>query len=204
METAISFVRHGEVYNPGRVFYGRLPRFGLSGKGKFQALQAAETLNGRQLAAVFSSPLLRARQTAGELAKCNPNLKVRHSRLLLEVATPYDGRPSREVDARHGDVYTGSSDRFERPLDIVKRVQKFIRRVRRHYAGKQIAAVTHGDVIAFAVLGALRQPLLASQKSRLVPFGVSDGYPAPASITTFAFRTTSDHETPGVAYLRPY
>jgi len=204
METAISFVRHGEVYNPDNVFYGGLSRFRLSGKGKYQALQAAETLNHSRLTAIFSSPLLRARQTAGELVKSNPHLKLRISSLLSEVASPFDGQPAREVDRRHGDVYTGSNDQFEQPIDIVKRVQKFIRRTRRQYAGKQIAAVTHGDVIAFAVLWAHRQPLIPTHKSRLVQFGIPDGYPALASITTFTFRTKLNDERPAVVYLRPY
>ena len=204
METAISFVRHGEVYNPDNVFYGRLARFGLSGKGKYQAVRAAEALNSSRLAAVFSSPLLRARQTAGELVKLNPHLKLRISSLLAEVASPFDGRPAREVDNLHGDVYTGSDDRFEQPRDIVRRVQKFIRQSIRHYAGDHIAAVTHGDVIAFAVLWAHGQALLPANKVRLAPLGIPDGYPALASITTFAFRTTLDNEIPAVTYLRPY
>ena len=204
METAISFVRHGEVYNPDNVFYGRLPGFGLSQNGKYQAARAAESLNGRRLAAIFSSPLLRARQTAGELIKFHSHLKLRISSLLSEVATPFDGHPARDVDKLHGDVYTGSGDRFEQPPDIVHRVNKFIRRCRRQYSGRHIAAVTHGDVIAFAVLEANRQPPIPAHKSGLHRFDITDGYPAPASVTTFTFRTTSDKETPAVAYLRPY
>ncbi len=203
METAISFVRHGEVYNPDNVFYGRLAGFGLSDRGRYQATRAARMLNGR-LTAIFSSPLLRARQTAGKLAKLNPHLKLHISSLLAEVASPFDGRPAREVDNLNGDVYTGSDDRFEQPHDIVHRVHKFIRRSRRQYAGDQIAAVTHGDVIAFAVLSAHGQPLLPSHKVRLALFGIPDGYPALASITTFSFRTTQDDEKPSITYLRPY
>jgi len=204
MQTAISFVRHGEVYNPDNIFYGRLSGFRLSDNGNYQAVQAAETLNGSRLAAIFSSPLLRARQTAGELVKSNPHLRLRISSLLSEAATPFDGQPERKVDRLHGDVYEGSGDQFEQPFDIVDRVQKFIRRTRRQYAGQQIAAVTHGDVIAFAVLWAQRQPLIPALKSRLTPFGIADGYPALASITTFSFHTTLDDEMPVVAYVRPY
>ena len=203
METAISFVRHGEVYNPAKVFYGRLARFGLSDNGKLQAFRAAQKFNGRRLAAVYSSPLLRARQTAGELIRSRSRLKLRISSLLMEVGSPFDGRPARDVDKLHGDVYTGSGDSFEQPVDIVNRIQKFIRRCRRQFSGQHIAAVTHGDVIAFFVLEAHRQPLIPAHKSGLRRFGISDGYPALASITTFAFRTSQDDETPAVTYLRP-
>ena len=197
-------MRHGEVYNPDDIFYGRLPGFGLSGKGQYQAVQAAEALNDSRLAAVFTSPLLRARQTAGEFVKSNPHLSLRISSLLSEAATPFDGQPAREVDRLHGDVYAGSDDQFEQPLDIVNRIQKFIRRTRRQYAGQQIAAVTHGDVIAFAVLWAHHQPLVPKQKSRLMQFGITDGYPAHASLTTFIFKTTLDDEIPAMAHMRPY
>jgi probable phosphoglycerate mutase len=203
METAISFVRHGEVYTPDSVFYGRLPRFGLSDNGKLQAFRAAEIFNGRSLAAVFSSPLLRARQTAAELITSRSHLKLRISSLLMEVGSPFDGRPGLEVDKRHGDVYTGTGESFEQPVDIVNRVLRFIRRCRRQYAGQHIAAVTHGDVIAFTVLWAHRQPLIPTHKSGLHRFGISDGYPALASITTFAFQTSQGDETPEVTYLRP-
>ncbi len=204
MKTVISFVRHGEVYNPGKVFYGRLPGFRLSDKGQSQAILAAETLNGSRLAAIFSSPLLRARQTAGELINSHSHLRLRVSILLSEAATPFDGRPAREVDSLRGDVYRGTSEHFEQPMDIVHRVQKFIDRARRQYSGKQIAAVTHGDVIAFAILRAHRQPLIPTHKSRLSPFGIADGYPALASITTFTFQTPFKDEMPAVAYRRPY
>ena len=204
MKTTLSFVRHGQVYNPEGVFYGRLPRFRLSEKGKQQARFAARALNGFPVAAIFSSPMLRARQTAREMFQYFPDLTVRISKLLSEISTPFEGRPTDEVDQRHGDVYSGIDSRYEQPADIVKRVQKFIQLVCRQYAGKQIAAVTHGDVIAFAVLWAHRHQLLPSYKSRLIPFGISDGYPAPASITTFTFRTTVNVEMPTVAYLRPY
>ena len=46
--------------------------------------------------------------------------------------------------------------------------------------------------------------LKAVQKASLQPFGISDGYPAPASITTLTFRTTSEDERPQVQYVRPY
>ncbi|MEM8862270.1 MAG: phosphoglycerate mutase family protein, partial [Chloroflexota bacterium] len=43
--TTISFVRHGEVYNPNKIFYGRLPRFGLSDLGCEQAIAAGDYLD---------------------------------------------------------------------------------------------------------------------------------------------------------------
>lgn len=62
--TRISFVRHGTVDNPRDVFYGRLPGFVLSVEGDRQARAAAEALRHEPIAAIYTSPMRRARQTA--------------------------------------------------------------------------------------------------------------------------------------------
>ena len=35
--STIHLVRHGAVYNPNRIYYGRMPLFGLSDEGKQHA-----------------------------------------------------------------------------------------------------------------------------------------------------------------------
>ncbi|MER3395745.1 MAG: hypothetical protein C4318_02730 [Acidimicrobiia bacterium] len=57
-------VRHGEVYNPSAVVYGKLPGFPLSERGARQARSLGLRLASTGVAAVYSSPLERARQTA--------------------------------------------------------------------------------------------------------------------------------------------
>ncbi len=56
-QTRIHLVRHGEVYNPDGVLYGRLPGFRLSDKGIAQAEAVAEALAGRDIVAVIASPV---------------------------------------------------------------------------------------------------------------------------------------------------
>ena len=68
-QTTVHLVRHGEVDNPGGVLYGRLPGFVLSAGGEKMALLAAETLRGRDVTVVRSSPLERAVQTAEPIAR---------------------------------------------------------------------------------------------------------------------------------------
>jgi broad specificity phosphatase PhoE len=67
-QTVVHLVRHGEVYNPEGVLYGRLPGFRLSEAGEAMALMAAEALRGRDVTVVRSSPLERAVQTAAPIA----------------------------------------------------------------------------------------------------------------------------------------
>jgi broad specificity phosphatase PhoE len=67
-QTVVHLLRHGEVHNPGHVIYGRLPDFHLSEDGRMMAKAAAGFLAGRDVTALFSSPLDRARETAEPLA----------------------------------------------------------------------------------------------------------------------------------------
>jgi broad specificity phosphatase PhoE len=67
-KTVVHLLRHGEVHNPGRVIYGRMPDFHLSEDGRMMAKAAAGFLVGRDVTALFSSPLDRARETAEPLA----------------------------------------------------------------------------------------------------------------------------------------
>ena len=78
--TVVHVVRHGEVYNPNRVLYGRLPGFTLSDRGLEQAELTATYLAARPIGYVVASPLERAQQTAQPLA----------DKLGLTVATDYD------------------------------------------------------------------------------------------------------------------
>src|SRR5690348_15220277 len=76
-------IRHGEVWNPDGIVYGRLPRYGLSARGRAQAAELAGALAREPIRAVSASPLLRARQTAAILAEPH-GLKVRVDRRLTE------------------------------------------------------------------------------------------------------------------------
>ena len=66
--TVVHMLRHGEVYNPEKILYGRLPGFRLSELGIQMAQAAADVLAGRDIAYLVSSPLERARQTAAPIA----------------------------------------------------------------------------------------------------------------------------------------
>ncbi|MGH3599554.1 MAG: histidine phosphatase family protein [Pseudonocardiaceae bacterium] len=74
--TVVHLLRHGEVHNPDRILYGRLPGFGLSAVGAGQAEKVAEHLADRDVVQVVASPLLRAQQTAASIA-------ARQGRVLL-------------------------------------------------------------------------------------------------------------------------
>ena len=202
--TCIHLVRHGEVHNPQKILYGRLPRFRLSANGRRQAAAAGHFLSRLPVQAVYTSPMLRARQTAGEILTCFPQQKLRTSRLLNEVCTAYEGLPGDQVDRRHGDIYTGAEACYEQPGDVFGRLHKFLRRSRRQYPGQHVIAVSHGDVITFAILWARGFEISPRNKNKLRQAGFAASYPAHASITTFTFHSAAADERPGVAYSQPW
>jgi broad specificity phosphatase PhoE len=89
--TVVHLLRHGEVHNPDRVLYGRLPGFRLSETGERMAERAAEHLRGRDVVMVVSSPLERARQTAAPLAALL-GVEVKIDERLIESANAFEGR----------------------------------------------------------------------------------------------------------------
>ncbi len=195
--TRIHFVRHGEVHNPHGIFYGRLPRFSLGTQGRCQADAAARFLAGRPIVAVYSSPALRARQTARAIAALHPGLRVRISKLLNEVNVPIQGLPLAEGIARNWDLYTGNQSPHESVEDILRRMLQFTFKVRQRHAGQEVVAVTHGDPIGFLMLWAQGRPVTAANKAPLYR-----EYLALASMTTFYFPTAQ--ELPTLEYTVPY
>jgi broad specificity phosphatase PhoE len=97
-QTRIHLVRHGEVYNPEGVLYGKLPGFRLSDKGIKQAQAVADALDHRDIVAVIASPLQRAQETAAPIAACH-NLSVDSDPDLIEWDNVFEGKRIRPEDA---------------------------------------------------------------------------------------------------------
>ena len=87
----VHLLRHGEVFNPDGVLYGRLPGFRLSELGIAQASLAARFLADKPIGYLVSSPLERARQTAAPLAELT-GLSVEVDENLIEAANRLEGR----------------------------------------------------------------------------------------------------------------
>jgi broad specificity phosphatase PhoE len=90
-KTVVHVLRHGEVYNPRQILYGRLPGYRLSELGVQMAKAAAEALANHDIAYVVSSPLERARETAEPIA-AQFDLPVEIDDRLIESANWFEGR----------------------------------------------------------------------------------------------------------------
>lgn len=89
----IHLVRHGEVFNPQGVLYGRLPGFGLSDLGRRMADAAAADLQShrRPVSAIVSSPLQRTQQSAEPVAE-RFGLEVRLDDRIIEPTNRFEGK----------------------------------------------------------------------------------------------------------------
>jgi broad specificity phosphatase PhoE len=193
--TIIHFLRHGLVHNPDQILYARLPRFRLSTEGQRQAAAAGEYLKDRPLTAIWSSPMLRARQTARAIEQHHA-LPVRISHLITETHTPHEGKPLAELAATNWDLFSDLPPGYETTPDIFDRAQRFIRRLRREYAGGEVAAVSHGHVLLWMHLWVRGLPFTLETQFDIDPF------PETASITTLTFDDGAD--LPTLTYHRPY
>lgn len=87
----LHLVRHGEVFNPNRVLYGRLPGYRLSESGQAMARAAAESLAARNITALIASPLQRALESAEPFAK-QFDLTPRVDERVIEPTNVFEGK----------------------------------------------------------------------------------------------------------------
>ena len=205
--THITFIRHGDVHNPEAIIYGRLPGFRLSDIGRRQMAASARALVAGALpkpSVIFASPQPRAQESAALVQAQVPDLTIITAPLIDEIDCYFEGHPVEEVAARGWDLYTGVEPGYEVPEEIGARGARFVSEMRTTHAGEHVLAVTHGDVIAFTVLHAMREPVRVTLKRTLDRFGIDDRYPATASLTTLVYSSDNPDEVPELRYIRPY
>lgn len=204
MLTTISLVRHGLVENPQRVYYGRLPGFALAAEGREQAAAAGRYLAGEDVAIIYHSPMERAAETAAIAgAGLSRPVPLAECALLNEIHSADDGRTVDEMKDLDWNFYRAVAPSYEGPADVLARVIRFFDFARQSHPGQHIVGVSHADPIAFAVMWSCGLPLSAEERKRLEQCGIPEGYPAPASVSTFIFNTANG-DLVGFHYLCPY
>lgn len=127
----VHLLRHGEVFNPDGVLYGRLPNFHLSDRGRAMAAMvadhfAANANDGGRPVYLAASPLTRAQETAQPTADAL-GLRIETDPRIIEAANHFEGlKVSRAelLKARHwthlrnplrpswGEAYSAQADRM--------------------------------------------------------------------------------------------
>ena len=88
--TLVHLLRHGEVHNPDKILYGRLPGFQLSDRGMRQAELVAAQLGGHDVVHVVASPLQRAQQTAQPISALH-GVDLATDEGLIEAGNAFEG-----------------------------------------------------------------------------------------------------------------
>ncbi len=178
--TVILLVRHAEVHNPEDIVYGRLPRFGLSELGRAQASATAEALAREPITAIYTSPRLRARQTAAAISRFHPGAPVHVSRYLDEVRTDWQGASWEEIGRGFNMYASPRADGDETIEQVAERMRRFVSRTLRRHPGETVAGVSHGDPIVIA------KRALEGRELTYAAIREPD-YPRLASVTRFVF-----------------
>lgn len=89
--TVVHVLRHGEVFNPNRILYGRLPGYHLSETGVQMAKAAADWMAGRDVTYLVASPLERAQETAQPFSE-RFGLPVHVDERLIESLNLFEGK----------------------------------------------------------------------------------------------------------------
>ena len=149
MTTTVHLLRHGEVFNPGGVLYGRLPGFRLSDDGRQMAHDAAEAVRGRDVAEVVASPLLRAQETAAPIAAVF-GLGTTTDERLIESENVFEGKAVGVGDGvlRHPTYWRHLTDPFtpswgEPYAQVASRMLAAVHDVRERVAGHEAVCVSH-------------------------------------------------------------
>ena len=195
-KTILHLIRHGEVFNPAGVLYGRLPDYHLSDVGRDMAERVANELAGRDVVHLRCSPLERAQETMAPLAAAL-NLPVILDDRLLEAENYLEGlRVSFPTTIRQPKNWR----HFRNPLTpswgepykaIVARMRAAMKDARETAYGHEAVIVTHQLPIWMARSDAEGRRLVHDPRRRDCSL---------ASITSFSYL---DGRVTSVAYREP-
>lgn len=157
--TRIIAVRHGETdWNVATRLQGHKD-IGLNARGRWQAEQVARALSDEPLAAIYSSDLSRAHDTASAIAQHNQHLPQHevtlHAGLRERGFGMFEGYTYAEIEAnwpeeslrwKHREPHFAPPG-GESPTALCTRVQGALNTLALPHAGQLIVLVAHGGVL---------------------------------------------------------
>jgi broad specificity phosphatase PhoE len=190
-------MRHGEVYNPTKILYGRIPGFRLSTLGEQMADRAAEHFADNDITYVVASPLERAQQTAKPVA-VHHKLELATDINLIEADNIFEGQRVSVGDGvlrqpaawRH--LWNPFKPSWGEPyIDIAARMRVAIDAAREAASGHEAVVVSHQLPIWVARLDAEKRRFIHDPRTRECSL---------ASVTSFVF---DDADLVAVTYAEP-
>ena len=151
--TGFLLIRHADADHVGRRLAGRSPGVRLNEVGKAQARSLAESLAGAPLAAVYTSPMERARETAAAVAaRLGVEPRVREAFNEVEFGD-WTGRSFGELEGDSEWVAWNEFRSTARPpagegmVDVLGRALRGLDEIAGDHEGEWAAVVSHCDVI---------------------------------------------------------
>jgi alpha-ribazole phosphatase len=166
--TTIMLIRHAEAEGAG-CYLGRRSDPSLSARGRAQAEALARWLVGERLAAIYSSPLRRALETARAVAAPH-HLPVETVADLAEIDFGlWDGLSYQEIEARQpeqlacwlADPLTVAPPEGESLAELSQRVINAFEPIVTRHPGETMIIVTHGGPVRVILCQGLGLPLAA-------------------------------------------
>ncbi len=178
--TVAVFVRHGLTPTTGKALPGRARGLHLSDDGRAQADAVGDRLAAlKRVDAIYSSPLERARETAGAIGR-RLKIKVGIDKGLLECDfgdwTGAELKAVRKLPEWEAVQRHPSGFRFpngESFHDMQARMAQAVARLRGRHPGQTIVLVSHADPIKTAVADATGIPLDLFQRLVISPCSVT-------------------------------
>lgn len=198
--TLVLLVRHGTTPTTGQVMPGRAPGLHLSDQGRTQAERAGERVAAAAPAAIYSSPLERARETAEPLAR-RTGLEVHEEPGLLESDVgEWTGERLADL-ARLPEWRTVQEHpaefRFpggESLVEMRERMAATLERLRAAHVGGTVVCFSHADPIKAALSHAFDLSLDRFQRLTVAPGSVS-AIAYPAAGDPVVLTVSSTHES---------
>jgi broad specificity phosphatase PhoE len=163
--TVFHLLRHGER-DVSRVLVGRMPGVGLTERGRAEIAAVAERLaRGDNIAALYSSPLQRTRESA-EIVAARLGLPIAFRDDLIEL--DFGEWTGATFEAIRGDPrwQAWSTQRSlakipggESMRQVQRRAVEALFEIGERHRDEHVVAVSHGDVIRSALVFALGMPL---------------------------------------------
>jgi broad specificity phosphatase PhoE len=153
----------------------------LSERGHSDIERTAHILAAEPIAAIFTSPLLRARESARRIARFHSNAPVHQTVRLLEVRTSWQGESNKIQEKIKGFSYYDppKHPNDETIRDVFDRMNLALHVAVRRYPGQATVCVSHGDPIKILRIGYSGMALTAQR--------VRAPDPGQASLVTFNF-----------------
>lgn len=170
--TIVHLVRHGEVHNPEKILYGRMPGYHLSSRGRSQAARTARAFVDHDVVSLTASPLTRAQETARPFAEVL-DLPVGTDEDLLEAGNRFEGLRTKGWRSQLWHpvrwplmVNPTLPSWGEHYDDILARMMNAIERARIEAEGHEAVLVTHQLPIVMVQRYAQGRPLAHNPANR--------------------------------------